>query len=106
MKVTGAQALFKALEGEGVDAILFRSYLSAFGDPGSRATSHLGFGMNASARMDYLELYDKSDVNGTEARTDLLVRAFQVCHADFEWTRRHSDSSFQVSHMAKPLYGG
>jgi 2,5-dihydroxypyridine 5,6-dioxygenase len=56
-----------AVEGDGVDARLFRSYLSAF-DDAARATSHLGFGMNPGARWDYVELYDKGDLNGTEAR--------------------------------------
>jgi 2,5-dihydroxypyridine 5,6-dioxygenase len=54
--------------GDGVDARLFRSYLSAFDDAAARATSHVGFGMNAGARWDALELYDRSQVNGTEAR--------------------------------------
>jgi 2,5-dihydroxypyridine 5,6-dioxygenase len=57
-----------AIEGEGLDAELFRSYLAAFGDRESYAVSHLGFGMNRAARWDYLELYDKSQINGTEAR--------------------------------------
>ena len=53
--------------GDGVDARLFRSYLSAFGDPAARATSHVGWGMNPAARWDYAALYDKADINGTEA---------------------------------------
>jgi 2,5-dihydroxypyridine 5,6-dioxygenase len=57
-----------AIEGQGVDADLFRSYLAAFGDRESYAISHVGFGMNRSARWDYLELYDKAQINGTEAR--------------------------------------
>jgi 2,5-dihydroxypyridine 5,6-dioxygenase len=56
------------VEGDGVDADLFSSYLSAFGDREARATSHVGWGMNPHARWDYFELYDKSQVNGTEAR--------------------------------------
>lgn len=56
-----------AVGGEGVDALLFESYLSAFDEP-ARATSHVGWGMNPGARWDYFELYDKADVNGTEAR--------------------------------------
>ena len=35
-----------AIEGDGVDADLFRSYLAAFGDRESYAVSHVGFGMN------------------------------------------------------------
>jgi 2,5-dihydroxypyridine 5,6-dioxygenase len=57
-----------AITGEGVDADLFRSYLAAFGDRESYAVSHVGFGMNRHARWDYLELYDKAQINGTEAR--------------------------------------
>ena len=56
------------IAGDGVDAALFRSYLAAFEDRESYATSHLGWGMNPFARWDYLELYDKRDVWGTEAR--------------------------------------
>jgi 2,5-dihydroxypyridine 5,6-dioxygenase len=56
-----------AIEGDGVDAALFESYIDAFGDAEARATSHVGWGMNAGARWDYLELYDKAQVNGTEA---------------------------------------
>jgi 2,5-dihydroxypyridine 5,6-dioxygenase len=57
-----------AVEGDGLDADLFRSYLAAFGDRESYAVSHVGFGMNRAARWDYLELYDKAQINGTEAR--------------------------------------
>lgn len=57
-----------AVDGEGVDADLFASYLAAFGDVEARATSHVGWGMNLQARWDYLELYDKGQINGTEAR--------------------------------------
>ncbi len=56
------------ITGDGVDADLFRSYLAAFGDRASYATSHVGWGMNPSARWDYLELYDHGDSWGTEAR--------------------------------------
>ena len=57
-----------AIEGNSLDADLFRSYLAAFGDRESYAVSHVGFGMNRSARWDFLELYDKGQINGTEAR--------------------------------------
>ena len=56
------------IAGDGVDAALFRSYLDAFDDQASYATSHVGWGMNPAARWDYLELYDKRDIWGTEAR--------------------------------------
>jgi 2,5-dihydroxypyridine 5,6-dioxygenase len=58
--------------GDGVDADLFRSYLAAFadaeGDRAAYACSHVGWGLNHQARWDELELYDKRDMNGTEAR--------------------------------------
>lgn len=56
------------IAGDGVDAILFRSYLSAFGDRESYATSHVGWGMNQFARWDSAQLYDKRETWGTEAR--------------------------------------
>jgi 2,5-dihydroxypyridine 5,6-dioxygenase len=56
------------IDGDGLDAELFRSYLDAFGDRESYATSHVGWGMNTSARWDALELYDKRDSWGTELR--------------------------------------
>ena len=56
-----------AIQGTGYQAELMRSYLEAF-DEDAYATSHVGFGMNTGARWDFLELYDRSDINGTEAR--------------------------------------
>ncbi len=56
------------IAGDGVDAQLFRSYLSAFGDAEAMATSHVGWGMNPAARWDAMALYDSSDVWGTELR--------------------------------------
>jgi 2,5-dihydroxypyridine 5,6-dioxygenase len=56
------------IAGDGLDAELFASYLGAFGDRESHATSHVGWGMNPAARWDVFELYDKGDIWGTEAR--------------------------------------
>lgn len=56
------------VEGDGTDAILFRSYLAAFGDRESYATSHVGWGMNTAARWDAAQLYDRRETWGTEAR--------------------------------------
>ena len=55
------------IKGDSYQAELMRSYLEAF-DEDAYATSHVGFGMNTGARWDFLELYDRSQVNGTEAR--------------------------------------
>ncbi len=54
--------------GEGTDAALFQSYLAAWGDREAYATSHVGWGMNPNARWDAINLYDKSQTNGTEQR--------------------------------------
>ncbi len=54
--------------GDGVDAQLFRSYLASFGDRASYATSHVGWGMNEAARWETVELYDRRETWGTEAR--------------------------------------
>ncbi len=56
------------VEGRGVDAQLFRSYLASFGDRASYATSHVGWGMNEAARWETVELYDRRETWGTEAR--------------------------------------
>lgn len=56
------------IEGDGLDADLMRSYLSAFEEEEAYAVSHVGWGMNHEARWDFLPLYDRSQVNGTEAR--------------------------------------
>lgn len=56
------------IDGDGVDAQLFESYLSSFGEPDSYAVSHVGWGMNESARWDAMATWDKADHNGTELR--------------------------------------
>ena len=56
------------IEGSGVDAELFRSYLSSFGEPEAYAASHVGWGMNDAARWDAMAMWDKADFNGTELR--------------------------------------
>ncbi len=55
------------IEGDGLDAELFREYLSAF-DRSALATSHVGWGMNPGARWEALACYDTADAWGTEAR--------------------------------------
>lgn len=57
-----------AIEGQGLDAELMRSYMAAWGDREAYAVSHLGWGMNPHARWDALQMFDKNDVNGTELR--------------------------------------
>lgn len=57
-----------AVEGEGVDADLMRSYFDAWGDREAYGASHLGWGMNPGARWDSLTMYDKRDTNCIEQR--------------------------------------
>jgi 2,5-dihydroxypyridine 5,6-dioxygenase len=56
------------IAGDGLDADLMRSYIAAWGDREAYAVSHLGYGLNRSARWDSMALYDKRDFNGTELR--------------------------------------
>lgn len=57
-----------AVDGEGLDAELFASYLASWEEPEAYAVSHLGWGMNHACRWDVLPLYDKAELNGTELR--------------------------------------
>ena len=57
-----------SIEGDGVDADLFRSYLAAFDEPEAYAVSHVGWGMNPGAHWESLAMWDKADTNGTELR--------------------------------------
>jgi 2,5-dihydroxypyridine 5,6-dioxygenase len=57
-----------AIEGDGVDAALMRSYIAAWGDREAYAVSHVGWGMNPAARWDSMVMYDKRDINGSELR--------------------------------------
>lgn len=68
VRLTIAHDHIVAIDGDGVDAALFRSYLASFGEPDAYATSHVGWGMNPAARWDSLAMYDKADTNGTELR--------------------------------------
>ena len=60
------------IAGNGLDAELMRSYISAWADDSSDrsayAVSHVGYGLNPGARWDSMALYDKRDFNGTELR--------------------------------------
>ena len=57
-----------AVEGEGVDAMLFREYLAAWADREAYAVSHVGWGLNHRARHEALAMYGRRDFNGTELR--------------------------------------
>lgn len=84
--------------GDGVDARLFRSYLSAFGDRDSYATSHVGWGMNPAARWEVLELYDKRELWGTELRA--IAGSFLYSTGANETAGR-----FTAGHFDLPMMG-
>ena len=80
------------ISGTGYQTDMLKSYMSAF-DRDAYATSHIGWGMNPGARWDYLELYDRAQHNGTEARAfegnfmystgaNENAERFSVCHFD------------------------
>jgi len=56
------------IEGKSLDAELMRSYMAAWGDREAYAVSHVGWGMNPNARWDALQMFDKTETNGTELR--------------------------------------
>lgn len=57
-----------AIEGEGLDAELMRSYFAAWNDKNAYASSHVGWGMNQGAFWDAMIAYDKADTNAVEQR--------------------------------------
>ena len=57
-----------AIDGDGFDAELLRSYLAAWDEPDALAVSHVGWGLNERCRWEALTFYDKADTNGTELR--------------------------------------
>jgi 2,5-dihydroxypyridine 5,6-dioxygenase len=82
-----------AVDGEGTDAELLRSYLAAWGERDAYAVSHVGWGMNPAARWDALTMYDRRDVNGTELRAfagNFLFSTGANEHAG-RFTRGHFD---------------
>lgn len=82
-----------AVEGDGLDAQLMRSYYEGWHDPNAYAVSHVGWGLNPGARWDALTMYDKADVNCTELRAiagsflfstgaNEFAGRFTACHFD------------------------
>lgn len=83
-----------AVDGSGVDAQLFRSYLAAFEDRASYATSHVGWGMNEAARWESVELYDRRETWGTEARA--IAGSFLYSTGANEVARRFTAGHFDL----------
>jgi 2,5-dihydroxypyridine 5,6-dioxygenase len=83
-----------AIEGDGLDAELMRSYIAAWGERDAYAVSHVGWGMNPRARWDALALYDKRDSNGTELRA--FAGNFLYSTGANEHAGRHTAGHFDL----------
>ncbi|MEE9414653.1 MAG: 2,5-dihydroxypyridine 5,6-dioxygenase, partial [Acidimicrobiales bacterium] len=81
-----------AIEGEGLDAQLLRSYYEGWNDPYVYAISHVGWGVNPGARWDALMMYDKADVNCTELRA--IAGSFLISTGANEFANRFTDCHF------------
>lgn len=86
------------IQGDNLDAELFRSYLAAWDDPKAYGFSHVGWGMNPAARWESLALYDKGDIQGTE---------FRAWAGNFLWSTGSNQYAgrFTVGHFDLPMRG-
>ena len=86
------------VSGDGYEADQVADYMAAFNGKDAYASSHIGWGMNPAARWDYLDLYDRSQINGTEARAfegnfmystgaNETAQRFSPCHFDLPMRR-------------------
>ena len=88
----------KKIEGDNLDADLFREYLAAWDDPIAYGLSHVGWGMNPRARWEAMALYDKRDVQGTE---------FRAWAGNFLWSTGSNQyaNRFTLGHFDLPMRG-
>ncbi len=86
------------IAGQHLDAELMRSYFAAWGDRSAYAVSHVGWGMNPTARWDAMAFYDKNDFNGTELRA--FAGNFLYSTGANEVAGRHT-----LGHFDLPLRG-
>jgi 2,5-dihydroxypyridine 5,6-dioxygenase len=85
-----------AIEGDGLDAELFRDYMAAWDDPMAYGFSHIGWGMNPGARWVAGALYDKRDMQATE---------FRAFAGNFLWSvgsNQYADR-FTLGHFDLPM---
>ena len=88
----------RAIEGDSLDADLFREYLAAWDDPIAYGLSHVGWGMNPRARWESMALYDKRDVQATE---------FRAWAGNFLWSTGSNQyaNRFTLGHFDLPMRG-
>lgn len=82
------------IQGNGLDAELFREYIAAWGDREAYAVSHVGWGMNPGARWESMAMYDKNDFNGTELRA--FAGNFLYSTGANEFARRYTLGHFDL----------
>jgi len=81
------------IRGNGLDADLLRDYFASWRDREAYATSHMGWGLDETARWNALALYDKSEIIGVEPRSfygnfmfstgpNRYANRFTQCHLD------------------------
>jgi 2,5-dihydroxypyridine 5,6-dioxygenase len=85
------------VDGEGTDAEMMRTYLSAWGDREAYAVAHVGFGMNPRARHEALTMYDQHDTNGTEIRA--VAGNFLFSTGANEFAGRYTAGHFDIPVM-------
>jgi 2,5-dihydroxypyridine 5,6-dioxygenase len=71
-----------------------RRYLAAWNDPTAYAVSHVGWGMNPSARYEALTMYDQRDFNGTELRA--FAGNFLFSTGANEFAGRYTEGHFDI----------
>lgn len=87
-----------AIEGDGVDALLMRDHLEAWGDRAAHAVSHVGWGLNTRARREALLAYGQRDTNGTELRA--AAGNFLFSTGANEFAGRFTEGHFDI-----PVFG-
>jgi 2,5-dihydroxypyridine 5,6-dioxygenase len=97
IRLTLAQDYVTRIDGEGADAEMMRSYLAAWGERDAYAVSHVGFGMNRSARYEALAMYDRRDTNGTELRA--VAGNFLFSTGANEFAGRYTAGHFDIPVM-------
>ena len=89
------------IEGDGVDAALFRSYLAAWGEREAYAVSHVGWGLNPAARYEALAMHGRGETNGTELRT--VAGNFLFSTGANEFAGRHTAGHFDLPVMGTTI---
>lgn len=92
------QGYIREINGQGLDADLLRDYFASWRDPEAYATSHMGWGLDETARWNSLALYDKGEIIGVEPRSfygnfmfstgpNRYANRFTRCHLDMPMRR-------------------